>query len=121
MKSRSLRRRTTRAEITPTKFEMEEVAKRQAEEVQDDDKLDFHARQERARQKYLSQFPDGYDPLERSLDAYADELGKPREPVRYDPIPDDDGAAMKSVLERFTAKIEGSVQTTEVPHVRRRH
>jgi hypothetical protein len=103
---------------------MEEVAKRQAEEVHDEATLDFHARQERAHAKYLSQFPEGHDPLERSLDAYADALGKPRNPVRYDPIPEtDDGTAMKSVLERFMAKIEGNAKEdrTEVPLVGRRH
>jgi hypothetical protein len=89
--------------------------------VQDEATLDLHARGERAHQRYLSQFPPDHDPLQASLDAYAAALGKPREPVRYNPIPDDDGAAMKSVLERFMAKIEGSVQTAEVPHLRRRH
>jgi hypothetical protein len=108
MKTRALVRRTARAEVTPTRIEAEELARRQEEEALDDDKLDFHARQERARQKYLSQFPDGYDPLERSLDAYADALAKPREPVKYDPIPDDDkGEAMTAALERFKTKIEG--------------
>jgi hypothetical protein len=111
----------TRTEVTPTAIEREEIAKRQNDEVQAEDKLDFHARLERAHQKYLEQFPPGYEPLQAAFDAYADALGKPREPVRYDPIPDDDGAAMKSVLERFMAKIEGSVQTAEVPHLRRRH
>jgi hypothetical protein len=111
-----------RAETTPTRIEAQEVARRQEQEVLDESKFDFHARQEREHQRYLSQFPPDHDPLGRSLDAYADALGKPREPVRYDPIPDDDnGEAMSAALEAFKRKIEESVQTTEVPHDKRRH
>jgi hypothetical protein len=56
MKTRALVRRTARTEVTPTRIEMEELTRRQAEEVQAEDKLDFHARQERAHAKYLTQF-----------------------------------------------------------------
>jgi hypothetical protein len=107
LKSRSLRRRMGRAEIMPTALEREEIARRQEQEVQDEQTLDFHTRQERQHDKYLSQFPEGHEPLEHTLDVYAAALGLPRTPVQYDPLPEDDGTAMKSVLERFKAKIEG--------------
>jgi hypothetical protein len=107
LKARLLRRRLGRAEVTPTKIEADELARRQEEEALDESKLDFHARQERAHDKYLEQFPPNHDPLQASLDAYATALRKPREPVKYDPLPDDDGTAMRDVLERFMAKIEG--------------
>jgi hypothetical protein len=122
LKTRALIRRMDRTEITPTRIEAEELARRQEEETRAEDKLDLHGRQERAHAKYLAQYPEGHDPLERSLDAYADALGKPREPVKYDPLPeDDDGTAMKSVLDRFRVKIETQVQTMEVAHGKRHH
>jgi hypothetical protein len=70
MKTRTLARRMARVSITPTAQEKDRLARAAAEAEREEASLDLHTYLRRGYQAFIQQFPPGYEPLSRALEAW---------------------------------------------------